>query len=233
MLSEYVAEVQDLLNDEGAQLHRIPTLKRYINRSRRRIASISGCIRHCPEGARTHPGQEQYPFAHWQSLCQDQVPGTDQILFCRTLSVSIGFGPGAWTPMWRFIPFMDFQARVRVYNRTFLGTISEPGWWTMFGSGPKTVIYLAPIPMQEAPIIADLSLLPMSMKDDDDPEPIPFPWTDVVVFWAATMALLQQQRKEDAAALTTLFSQLMPECASVVAPFMFQSPYAGGIKRSA
>jgi len=233
MLDEYVAEVQDLLNDPGEQLYPVPTLKKYINRSRRRISSISGCIKHFPEGARTQPGQEKYPFSDWQSLVQEQVPGTDQILFCESISVSIGFGPGAWNPMWRFIPYWDFQARFRVYNRTFLGTISEPGWWTMLGSGPKTVIYLAPIPMQEAPIQAALTLLPTSLLDDNDPEPIPFPWTDVVVFWAGTMALLQQQRKEDAQALTTLFNQLMPECASVVMPYMFISPYAGGIKRSA
>ena len=78
MLSEYVAEVQDLLNDEDGQMFRVPVLKRYINRARRRIAAISGCIRCIPEGARTHQGQEQYPFKDWQSLVQNQVPGANK-----------------------------------------------------------------------------------------------------------------------------------------------------------
>lgn len=233
MLAQYISEVQDLVNDPDGQFFKPPTLIKYINRARRRIAAISGCIRCIPEGAQTHPGQEIYPFADWITLVQNQVPGCDQILTCRTISISIGWGPGAWQPMWRQIPFIDFQARFRVYNRTFLGTISEPGWWSQFGSGPNGKIYLAPIPMQEAPIVADLSLLPAALIDDDDPEPLPYPWDDVVVFWAGVMALLQQQRKEDAQVLTQLFNQMMPECASVVMPVFFQSPYAGGIKRSA
>ena len=233
MLAEYIAEVRDLLNDQDGQFFKTPTITKYVNRARRRIAAVSACMRCIPDGARTHPGQEIYPFADWISLCQNQVPGADQILFCRSLTVSIGWGPGAWSPMWRQIPFWDFQARFRVYNRTFLGTISEPGWWSAFGSGTSGKIYLAPIPMQEAPLQVDLTLLPAALKDDDDPEPLPFPWTDAVVYWAGVFCLLQQQRREDAQTLATLFNQLMPECASVVMPQMLVSPYASGIMRSA
>lgn len=233
MLAEYLAEVQDILNDSSGQFFKPATMTKYINRARRRIAAISACLRCIPDGARTHPGQEIYPFADWISLVQNQMPGTDQILACRSVTVSIGWGPGAWSPMWRQIPFWDFQARFRVYNRTFLGTISEPGWWAQFGSGTRGQLYLAPIPMQEAPLLVDLTLLPAALQDDNDPEPLPFPWTDAVVYWAGVFALMQQQRKDDAKALGDLFAQMMPECAAVVMPVMLQSPYAGGIMRSA
>jgi hypothetical protein len=139
---------------------------------------------------------------------------------------------GGWKPMWRKIPFTDFQARFRIYNRTFLGTISEPGWFAQYGEGPDGKLYLAPIPSQQAPMEVDLTLVPAPLIDDDDPEPIPYPWTDAVSYWSAVLCLLQQQRREDAQAMAQLFNSDMPMCAAVVCPQMIQTPY-GAVIRSA
>ena len=66
----------------------------------------------------------------------------------------------------------------------------------------------------------------------DDIEPIPYPWVDAVSYWAATLALLQQQRAQDAQAMAELFNSDMPMCASVVCPQMIQNVY-GATLRSA
>jgi hypothetical protein len=230
MLSRYVTETQNLLNDAQGQFFSLPTLTNYINRSRRRIASVSGCLRVLPEGTRTHPNVEVYPFADWNALVQDQMPGVQSILHCRSLAIAIG--RGGWKPVWRRVVWTDFQARFRIYNGTFMGTISEPGWWAQYGAGPIGKMYLAPVPTIDAPMEVDLTCIPMPLLTDNDPEPIPYPWADAVAYWASVLCLLQQQRREDAQAMAVLFNTEMPMCASVICPQMIQNPY-GATLRSA
>lgn len=232
MLSRYVTETQLLLNDPDAQFYRVPTIQNYVNRSRRRIAYASECIRSLPIGTRTFPNQEVYNFSDWVSLIQGDVAGSDSILHCRSLAISVGMGPSTWKPMWRRIPWTDFQARFRIYHGTFYGTISEPGWWAQFGSGPAGKIYLAPIPSQENLMEVDLTLIPAPLISDESPEPIPYPWTDAVCYWAACLALMQQQRTQDVQGMIQLFAAELPQCAAVVCPQFVQSPY-GAARRSA
>lgn len=243
MLQNYVDEVQNLLNDQGGQFFPLPTLFNHINRARRRIAYISGCLRVIPPGTQTKKGQEIYPFSHWKALVQQSLPGIESILACRSLAVAIGgrwekiddrwtITGGGWKPLWRRIPWTDFQARFRVYNRTFYGTISEPGWYAQYGSGPAGELYLAPIPGQAQPLEVDLSLIPAPLLTDADPDPIPQPWQDAVCYWAAVMLLMQQQRREDAQAMAIMFNTDMPQCAAVVCPQLIQTAY-GAVLRSA
>ena len=239
MLSNYVSEVQDLLNDGQGQFFRLPVLHNHINKARRRIAAVSGCLRVIPPGVQTSPRVEIYRFSWWTSLCQGIMPGTQSVLACRSLSISIGgrwidgeIRGGAWKPMWRRIPWSDFQARFRIYNSTFFGTISEPGWYAQYGAGEAGALYLAPIPAQRQPMEVDLSLTPSPLLTDSDPECIPYPWTDAVAWWAAVLCLLGQQRRQDAQAMAEMFNTDMPMAASVVCPQMLQTPY-GAVIRSA
>lgn len=249
MLANYVNEVQNLLNDNQGQFFTIPTLYNYINRARRRIAAVSGCLRVIPPGVVTIPNQEIYPFRGWDALAQMVLPQAQSILACRSLAVGIGgkwetvtddagnlissaITGGSWKPLWRRIIWTDFQARFRIYGRTFMGTISEPGWWTQYGEGAAASIYLAPVPTQTLPMEVDLTVIPQPLLTDNDIDPIPYPWRDAVSYWAATLCLLQQQRREDAAAMAQLFNAELPMCASVVCPQMIQTAY-GATLRSA
>ena len=228
MLAQYLTDTQNLLNDSQGQFFSVPTLTNYINRSRRRIAAVSGCLRVLPPGF-TKPLQEVYPFSEWTSTVQEMLPGVQSILACRSLAIAIG--KGGWKPMWRRLVFSDFQARFRIYNGTFFGAISEPGWYAQFGEGPIGALYLAPIPSMAMPMEVDLTCIPFPLLTDEDPDPIPYPWTDAVSYWAAVLALLQQQRAQDAQAMAQLFNTEMPMCAAVVCPQMLQSPY-GATKRA-
>lgn len=244
MLERYISETQDLLNDAGGQFFTGPTLIRNINRSRRRVAAASGCLRVIPHGTYTVPNQEIYEFKMFTPLVQQDMPGVESILFCNTLSIGIGgswkqdengiwaIRGGSWKPMWSRIVFTDFQARFRVYGGTFYGIQSEPGWWCRLGFGEVGKIYLAPIPSTQLPMELDVTCVPFPLQNDSDPEPIPYPWKDAVPYWAAVMCLLQQQRKEDAAALAVTFNTEMPFAAAVVCPQLTQTPY-GATLRSA
>jgi hypothetical protein len=202
----------------------------YINRARRRVAAASGCLRVVPDGTTTKRNQEIYPFSDWNALVQDQMPGVQSILGCRSLAIAIG--KGGWKPMWRRVVWSDFQARFRIYNGTFMGAISEPGWYAQFNEGPIGKLYLAPIPSMEMPMDVDLTCVPLPLLTDNDPEPIPYPWTDAIAYWAAVLSLMQQQRREDAQAMAQLFNTELPLCASVVCPQFIATAY-GAAMRSA
>jgi len=257
MLSNYISETQNLLNDSDGQFFRLPTVTNYINRSRRRIAYMSGCLRCVPPGTQTVPGQEVYPFSDWIPLVQKIIPGTQSILACRSLAIGIGgkwsrdeHGParriddygaqaggwkitgGSWKPMWKRLSWSDFQARLRIYSNTFIGTFNEPGWWSQLGLGTAGALYLAPIPAQRFPMEVDLTLIPTPLLTDRDIEPIPYPWQDAVAYWAAVLMLLQQQRAQDAQAMAQLFNSDLPMCAAVVCPQMITNVY-GATLRSA
>jgi hypothetical protein len=190
----------------------------------------------------TASNKEVYQFSAWNALVQQQMPGVKNILACRSLAVSIGgkwqqetdgtwiIAGGAWKPLWRRIVWTDFQARFRIYGRTFLGTISEPGWWAQFNEGPIGSVYLAPIPSQALPMEVDLTCIPENLLTDNDPEIIPYPWTDAVSFYAAVLCLLQQQRTQDAQAMAQAFNSEMPFAASVVCPQMIQTAYGAAIR---
>lgn len=217
MLAQYVGDTQNLLGDMGGQFFSPPTLTSYINRARRRIAASSGCVRVMPVGAQTIPGQEIYKFADWTALVQ-ATPGVREILAVRSLAIAIGPQPGAWKPMWTKVIFTEFQAKLRIWNQQWVGTIAYPGFWSQYGFGIAGSIYLAPIPTIQQPMDIDCSCMPFPLGTDDDPECIPQPWTEAVAYYAAFLALLQQQRREDAAALRQIFEAELPFCASVVAP---------------
>ena len=79
---------------------------------------------------------------------------------------------------------------------------------------------------------ADLTCIPEDLLNDQQPEIIPYPWNDAVAYWAATLCLMQQQRREDAVAMAQAFNTEMPFAAAVVCPQMIQTAY-GATLRSA
>lgn len=76
----------------------------------------------------------------------------------------------------------------------------------------------------------DLTCSPFPLVTDNDSEIIPTPWDDAVVWWAAVLAMLQQQRPKDAQVMLEMFKAEMPFCASVVCPQMIQNTYGATIR---
>jgi hypothetical protein len=229
MLADYQAQTQNLLNDAAGQYFATGTLNNYINRARRRVASASGCVRVMPEGMKTLPNQERYHFHHWLPLVQ-AIPGVREIIAVRTLAIAIGPQPGAWKPAWNYIPWSDFQARFRLWNHMWIGTISAPGFWSQYGFGTNGSIYLAPIPTVISTMELDCSCLPFPLQTDEDPEVIPQPWQDAVPYMSAFFCLMQQQRQQDAQGMLQLFQADLPACASIVAPTTIIAPYGAAVR---
>lgn len=232
MLAQYLADLQNLLNDAGGQLFRPGTLINNINQARRRIAWWSQCIRVMPEGVQTVPGQEIYHFKDWIAQVQSR-PGVREIHAVQTLSIALGgpgSGPGTWNPAWNQVDFSDFQARFRIWNRGFVGTIAWPGYWAQYGHGTAGSIYLWPIPSMAQRMELDCFCMPFPLETDDDPEALPMPWQDAVQYFAAFKCMLQQQRLQEAKAYLELFKSDMPEFASAVKPRMIVAPYGAAVR---
>jgi hypothetical protein len=230
VLQTYIADTQNILNDAGGQFFRPETLTSYINRARRRIAMVSGCVRIMPKGTQTVANQEKYDFRDWMALVQ-QTPGVREIFAVRSVAIALGPGSGAWKPMWNYVIWSDFQARFRIWNRAWIGAISYPGYWSQYSFGTLGSLYLAPIPSQIMPMEVDCSCLPLPLQKDSDPEVIPMPWQDAVPYFSGFLCMLQQQRLQDANAIVQLFQNELPSCAAIVAPMKPFSPY-GAVVRS-
>lgn len=230
MLTEYISTTQNFLNDALAQFFSVPVLTTYVNRARRKIAAASGSVRVLIK-THTHANQEAYNFSEWTSIAQ-LTPGVKEVLAVRSLAIAIGPGEGAWMPSWNRVPFTDFNARFRIWNRSWLGTISYPGYYSQYGFGTGGSVFLAPIPSQEQPMQLDCSCQVFPLENDDDPEPLPYPWTDAVAYYAAWLCLIQQQRREDAQAMLQVFASELPFAASVVAPQSVTSPYGAVVRSS-
>jgi hypothetical protein len=230
VLQTYLSDTQNLLNDAGGQFFRVETLTNYVNRARRRISMVSGCVRIMPAGTQTVPNQESYKFREWMSLVQ-ATPGVREIFAVRSLAIALGPGNGAWKPVWNRIPWTDFQARFRIWNQAWTGAISYPGFWSQYSFGNLGSLYLAPIPSTAQPMEMDFSCLPFPLESDDDPECIPQPWQDAVPYFASFLCFVQQQRLQDANVIAQLFQAELPACAAIVNPQAILSPY-GAVMRS-
>ncbi|HEX8814806.1 MAG TPA: hypothetical protein VF753_04835 [Terriglobales bacterium] len=229
MLATYIADTQNLLNDAGGQFFRETVLTSYINRARRRIAMLSGCVRVMPPGTQTVTNQESYKFSDWTALVQT-TPGVREIFAVRSLAMALGPGQGAWKPVWNYVIWTDFQARFRIWNHSWTGAISYPGYWSQYSFGTTGSLYLAPIPSMIMPMELDFSCMPFPLQRDEDPECIPQPWCDAVCYFAAFLCMLQQQRPQDAQLIVQLFQSEMPACASIVAPQRIMSPYGAVVR---
>lgn len=244
MLAGYISEVRGLLNDGQGQFFTDAQLCNYINRARRRIAYASNCLRCIPPGLQTVPGQEQYRFDAWLPLIQEVMPSAQSVLSCHNISIGIGgkwfressgewrVSWGSWKPMWRRLVFTDFQARLRIYGGSFMGSFSTPGWWAQYRDGPSGKVFLAPIPTMAMPFEADVSVIPQPLLTDNDPDPLEYPWQDSVAYWAAVMALFQQQRPQDAQNMIQMFNAELPVAAAAVNPWFTATGY-GAARRSA
>jgi hypothetical protein len=216
VLTSYLTATQSLLGDTAGQFYTTASLTTFINTARNRIAATGECVRWLPPSGsgqnETVASQEVYPFSFVNTLIPSGS-GIGEVLAVRSVAIA----NGSIKPLWRQMVWTTFQARIRIYNGTFTGSPSV-GFWSQFSFGSLGSIYLGPIPSQANPMDWDCTCLPLALNTDADPEAIPYPWTDLVPFYAAYLALLSQQRPADADQMFARMMQMNPWAARVVKP---------------
>ena len=152
----------------------------------------------------TVPGQEVYQFSTANTLAQ-LTAGVNQVV--GVLSVACAWGANAaMKPILQPMIWSEFQAYYRSYNN---GMENYPTVWSQYGQGVKGSIYLWPLPSQNSQMDWDCYCFPIALVDDTTAEAIPYPWTDCVPYYAAYLAFVDAQRKDDAENMYKMYDMRM------------------------
>ena len=127
-------------------------------------------------------------------------------------------------PTLDFKPFTTFQAQYRAYN---IGYQNYPSLWSRLGRGASQIIYLWPIPGQASQMEIAVYCQPIPLVTDLTYEAIPEPFTDGVKYYAAYLAYMNAQRKDDAMWMASLYKEHMIENGVTDTPSYSPSAYDG------
>lgn len=168
----------------------------------------------------TVANQEVYPFSTFNTLIQGWYPGASSIIGVQSISASWG----ADKPTLDWTDFSSFQA----YNRAWNYGQNYPAVWSQYGQGATGSVYLFPIPSQTLQMEWDCWLSPLPLSATQTADLIPDPWTEPVFYYAAYLAYLNAQRKDDANAMLAEFKRTMVEARQFVTPPRIPTMYPSG-----
>jgi hypothetical protein len=167
---------------------------------------------------KTVVGQEVYPFSAATAAVQVANPAAGSVFALQSISSSWG----SMKPTLDYCSWTQFQAQYRAYN---IGNQNYPSIWAQYGRGVGGAAYLWPIPGQVSQMDWDAYCNPIPLVNDTTAEAIPDPYTASVPYYAAHLAYLNAQRKDDAEYMAQLFKNNMIENGVAVTPSNSPSAY--------
>lgn len=102
-----------------------------------------------------------------------------------------GYGSNLYTLIWN--DWMNYQA----YARQYPNVSGNPWFWTRYENQNNSV-FLRPIPSLAYPMQWSCTCSVVNLTTDSTPEAIPYSYTDAIPYFAAYLAYMSSQRKEDA-----------------------------------
>ena len=168
----------------------------------------------------TVANQEVYPLSAYTSQVQQAQPGAARAIGIQSVSVSWG----SFKPTLDYRSWTTFQATLRSYN---IGQQNYPSVWSRYGRGAGASIYLWPIPAQTSQMDLDLYCQPIPLVTDSTVEAIPEPFTDAVKFYAAYLAYMNAQRKDDAMWMFKEWKDILIENGVADTPSLSPNAYDG------
>lgn len=108
-----------------------------------------------------------------------------------------GFGSNLYTLRQR--DWTWFQAFLRSYP----SLLGNPVYWSPYQNN----LFLRPIPAAVYPMQWDCQCSVVDLVDDTTPEAIPYSFTDAIPYFAAYLALMSAQRKDDAQNMMTIYER--------------------------
>ena len=169
---------------------------------------------------KTAIGQEVYPFSAVTAALQIANPAAGSVYSLQSISASWG----SMKPTLDYCAWTKFQAQYRSYN---IGNQNYPAIWSQYGRGGGGAAYLWPIPGQVSQMDWDAYCNPIPLVSDATVEAIPDPFTESVPYYAAHLAYLNAQRKDDADYMAQLFKNNLIENGVAVTPSFSPSAYDG------
>lgn len=165
----------------------------------------------------TAAGQEVYPFGPVSAVAQQVTPGLQAIVGVQDVAVSWG----GLKPILDFVPWSSLQAYLRSFNQGQ----DYPRVWSQFAFGETGSLYLYPIPGGSYEMQWDCYCTPQSLSGSQTVDLIPDVWTDAATYYAAYLAYLNAQRKDDANDMKERYRTSIMEAAMFTTPFRTPSYY--------
>ena len=179
--------------------------------------AVVGTISLTP-AVKTVVNQEVYPFSSYITALQQVQPGASEIIGLQSVSVSWG----SMKPTLDYKSWTTLQAQYRAWN---VGQQNYPSIWSQYGRGAGGSCYLWPIPAIHSQMDWDAYCNPIPLVTDATVEAIPDPFTASVKYYAAYLAYLNAQRKDDAQFMQALFRENLIENGVATTPSMSPSAY--------
>lgn len=221
MLSSYVTDTANLLNDPTNQYYPTGLLTSLINKARVWLSVRSLQPRVLVTTLSTVQGQETYPL----SLANTAVSAVSGVASpYGVVGISCSWGSTYMQSLGRK-DFPSFNADDRILN----GTLQNyPVKFSTYNRGALQVVYLFPVPNAVLPMWWDIACTPINLVLDTDPESIPLPWTFIVPFKAAALAYRTNRRWSDADTMEEDVDILLAEFSRGETPFMRPDWYPQG-----
>lgn len=126
--------------------------------------------------------------------------GVKDVIGVQAVAVNWGsYGSNLYTAI--HTDWLTFQA----YARQYPYVTGNPWYWTRFENN-KNSVYLRPMPSQAFPMQWTCTCSVVNLTDDSTAEAIPYSYTDAIPYFAAYLAFMSSQRKEDAQNMLAIYN---------------------------
>lgn len=165
----------------------------------------------------TTVGQEVVTFATASVIAVQTNPGVQAVLGVQDVAVSWG----GMKPNLDYLPWSTFQALLRSYNQGQ----NYPQVWSQYSQGESGSIYLYPIPAGNYEMQWDCYCTPLALTGTQALDLIPDNWTTAVFYYAAHLAYLNAQRRDDANDMFSRYERALTEANAYATPARTPSYY--------
>ena len=216
MLASYEQQTQRLLNDAANRFFNLGDLDVYINLARDDVARQTQCLI-ANTTLNTVAGTQTYLMSTLPAPTGSGLQSPLNVRSLRALNQGI----------YRRMEARPWQWFANYYLDGFNSVLaaSVPTLWTLQTQGLDGMIWVWPTPSAIASVIADCVWYPIPLVDDSTIEALPPPWTDVIPYFAAYIALVQAQRLQDAQNLYGLYGKFVQSSRLGVTPLWLSANY--------
>jgi hypothetical protein len=168
----------------------------------------------------TTQGVETYKFVDAAAVIANYDPGIAAVIGVQDVAVAWG----GTKPILQWMPFSAFQA----YYRSFNWGQSWPANWTQLQLGETGNVYLNFIPSGVYQMEWDCYCTPLALSGTQTVDVIPDNWTQACEYYAAYMAYLNAQRRDDANDMYQRWERSCDNSAAYAQPPRTPTYYYGG-----
>src|ERR1700723_1026716 len=225
-LTSYLGQVESLLDDFGNVEYTQANLTTYINDARVQIAGASESIR--SEVTLTLAASTQvYPFSAATAL-PSGVQGIIAARMLRIQTIPSDPGPPLVPASWRRLEQRSWEWFATYRLSQSVTTLGQPTMVTQLNPGVSGTLWFDPVPDIAYVTAIDAVGYPAALVDDTTVEALSYPWTEAVQYYAAYLALLNSQRRADADAMFSRYTEFETRATQMTGSSRLPKQFPGG-----